>query len=160
MTRAGLAGALSFVSVTLAAPMAMTPAGAPETGPVSDDRAISVGGWEVISVEWNGKPVDKDVLSMLHVDFRADGSWTVRFKRIPVAEGRSTNRQDRSPKTFDMETLGSEEIAPRRYVGIYRLDGDVRVLCIAADGSPRPEDFSAPRRSGRMLVTLRRAMQP
>jgi len=36
----------------------------------------------------------------------ADGSWAVLLRRIPVAEGRSTIRQDVSPKTFEMETLG------------------------------------------------------
>jgi hypothetical protein len=61
----------------------------------------------------------------------ADGSWAVLLRRIPVAEGRSTTRQDVSPKTFEMETLGSDRIKPSRCLGIDRLDGDVRVLCIA-----------------------------
>ena len=79
------------------------------------------------------------------------------MRRIPVAEGTSTNRQDVSPKTFEMETLGSEGIEPARYAGIYRLDGDTGVLCIVPAGMPRPDGFAAPRHSGRMLVTLERA---
>jgi uncharacterized protein (TIGR03067 family) len=133
------------------APRAEPPATAP------DDRVVSVGSWDVVAVEWEGKPVDPGLLSMLQVAYKADGRWAVLFKRMPVAEGRSTNHQDVSPKTFEMETLGSERIEPRRYVGIYKFDGDTRTLCIAAEGQPRPDDFTAGRRSGRMLVSLRRA---
>jgi uncharacterized protein (TIGR03067 family) len=75
-------------------------------------------------------------------------------------EGTSTNRQEESPKTFEMETLGSQSIKPKRYRGIYRLDGDTRVLCIAPDGKPGPDQFKAPKRSGRMLVTLKRVPGP
>jgi uncharacterized protein (TIGR03067 family) len=129
----------------------------PGSRAAADDRAISVGRWEVMSVEWNGRPVDAEILAMLRVDFQADGSWSVLFKSIPVVQGKSSNRQDVSPKTFEIETLGSEGIKPSRYTGIYRLDGDTRVLCMAPDGEPRPDEFAAPRHSGRMLVTLSRA---
>lgn len=100
------------------------------------------------------------MLARLQVVFRADGSWVVLLRRIPVAEGKSTNQQDESPKTFEMETLGSESIKPSRFRGIYRLDGDTRVFCIVPDGKPRPDEFSAPRHSDRMLVTLKRAKKP
>ena len=126
---------------------------------VPDDRVISVGHWNVVAVEWDGEPVDEELLSRLQVVFQADGSWAVLLRRIPVAEGKSTNRQDDFPKTFEIETLGSEGIAPSRYKGIYRLDGDTRVFCMAPDGEPRPNEFSAPRHSGRMLVTLQRATE-
>lgn len=59
-----------------------------------------------------------------------------------------------------METLGSEGIKPRRYSGIYKIDGDRRVLCIAPAEEPRPDEFSAPSLSNRMLVTLNRVSKP
>jgi uncharacterized protein (TIGR03067 family) len=129
---------------------------APVAPPVADDRAISAGRWEVVSVEWDGKPVAPDFLKFLQVAYEPDGSWSVLFRNRVVAQGTSANDQTRSPRTFEMATLGSDGIAPLRYAGIYRLDGDSRVLCIVPDGTPRPDAFSAPRRSGRMLVTLRR----
>lgn len=143
-------------AVVLVAPVAAQQAAAP---PAADDRAISVGRWRVVSVEWNGKPVDPEILALLQVVYRADGSWAVLFKKLPVAEGKSTHCQEVSPKTFEMETLGSEGIKPSRYTGIYRIDGDTRVLCLAPDGEPRPDEFAAPRHSGRMLVTLERAVK-
>lgn len=133
-----------------------TPARSWDTPAAADDRALSAGLWNVAAVEWDGKPVDPELIKLLQVHFRADGTWAVLFRSRPVAEGKSTNRQDTSPKTFEMETLGSGRIAPSRYTGIYRLDGDTSVLCISSAAKPRPDDFTAPKRSGRMLVTLER----
>lgn len=141
---------------------AMTRAGVPaaEAAPVHDDRSMSVGCWDVVAAEWEGEPVDRELLARLQVVFRVDGSWTVLHTRVPVAEGTSTNHQEQSPKTFEMETLGSEGVEPSRYRGIYRLDGDTRVLCIVPEGEPMPDDFTAPMHSDRMLVTLRRTTKP
>ncbi|MFM7291962.1 MAG: hypothetical protein ACKO6B_12135 [Planctomycetia bacterium] len=119
-----------------------------------------MGRWAVASVEWDGRPVDPGFLSLFQVLYAADGSWAVMFRSISVAEGTSTNHQELSPKTFEMETLGSQGIKPARYWGIYRLDGETRVLCIAPDGKPRPDQFEAPKRSNRMLVTLKRVPTP
>jgi uncharacterized protein (TIGR03067 family) len=130
------------------------PAG--ESGP-ADDREVSAGHWDVAAVEWDGSHLDQEWLARLRIVYQADGSWAVFLRRLPVAEGRSTNRQDVTPKTFKMETLGSEGIKPSRFHGIYRLDGDTSTLCIVREDAPRPAEFSAPRNSGRMLVTLRRA---
>jgi uncharacterized protein (TIGR03067 family) len=125
-----------------------------------DDRAVSVGRWDVVAVEMNGKPVDPELVTMLKVVYRADGSWSVLFKSLTVAEGTSRNNQDATPKTFEMETLGSEKIKPCRYAGIYRIEGDSRLLCFVSDGMARPDTFAAPQRSCRVLVTLRRASEP
>lgn len=148
-----LAGGLAVVAVAVGNFPRACSGDAP---PAADDRALSAGVWRVAAVEWDGKPVDRDMLDLVQVHFRADGSWAVLFRNRPVAEGRSTHRQDTSPKTFEMETLGSERIEPSRYTGIYRLDGDKSTLCIAPAARPRPDDFTAPKRSGRMLVTLER----
>lgn len=141
----------------LVAAMAVARAQSRDAAGVPDDRALSVGRWDVVAVEWDGRPVERELLAMFQVIYRADGSWAVLFKRMPVAEGTSTNHQDTAPKTFEMQTLGSEAIKPVRNTGIYRIDGDTRVLCMVREGSPRPDEFSAPRHSGRMLVTLARA---
>ena len=157
MTAASFVIRASIAAVVL---MASACAQSPDSGATRDDRAISMGRWEVRAVEVNGKPVDPELVAMLQVVYQADGYWAVFFKSLPVAEGRSTNRQDQSPKTFEMETLGSESMKPVRYTGIYKFDGDTRVLCFVPDGKPRPDEFLSPRRSGRVLVTLRRPAEP
>lgn len=131
-----------------------------DAAPATDDRSISVGRWDVVAAEWDGSPVDQELLSRIQVVFHADGSWLVLFRSIPMAEGMSVNRQEKSPKTFEMQIVGSEDTKPSRFTGIYRFDGDTRVLCFVPDGKPRPEEFSAPRHSDRMLVTLKRAQLP
>lgn len=156
---AGLLATAVLLCAAVVSPLAR-PEDRPAAAAAPDDRAISVGCWTVTSVEWNGKPMDPEILELLEVAFQADGSWAVRFKNIPVVEGKSTNRQDDSPKTFEIETLGSEGIEPSRYTGIYRIDGEIRVLCFVPAGEPRPAEFTAPRHSGRMLVTLARARRP
>jgi uncharacterized protein (TIGR03067 family) len=123
---------------------------------VADDRAASAGVWDVVKVEMNGKRLDDEFVAMLKIAYQSDGAWTVLFKGLVVGEGRSQNDPDTNPKTFEMETRGGTKTKPRRYTGIYRIEGDSRELCFVSDGMPRPDDFTAPRKSGRILVTLRR----
>jgi len=151
--------AISGGIVVAAALTAILPGDGPRGGASAppDDRDLSAGRWNVAAVEWDGRAVDPEWLARLLVVYRPDGSWAVFLRRIPVAEGTSTNRQDVSPKTFEMRTLGSERIEPRRFRGIYRIEGDTRTLCIVRDGTPMPDGFTAPRGSRRMLVTLTRA---
>jgi len=122
-----------------------------------DDRAASIGLWDVVSVEVNGRQVDPELVALLQVVYRADGSWSVRFKGLPLADGTSTNDQAATPKTFEMETLASGHSTPLKYTGIYKLEDDTRQLCFVEAGQPRPDTFTAPRESRRVLVTLRRA---
>ena len=123
----------------------------------ADDRAVSVGMWDVQTVEVNGKQIDPELVALLQVAYREDGSWSVLFKGLPLAEGTSTNDQAAHPKTFEMETLASEHSAPQKVTGIYRLEDDTRQLCFVEAGQPRPDTFTAPRGSRRVLVTLRRS---
>lgn len=139
---------LAAASCLFAAPVPAAPA---------DDRALSVGLWDVVAVEANGREIDPELVALLRVAYRADGSWSVLFKGLTLAEGTSTNDQAAAPKTFEMETPAGEHARPQRYVGIYRLDDDVRMLCFVEEGKPRPDEFAAPRGSGRVLVQLRRS---
>lgn len=122
----------------------------------ADDRASSVGLWDVASVEMNGHEVDAEIAALLQVDYRADGSWAVLFKGLSLVEGTSTHDQEAVPKTFDAETRAGENAQPQKYVGIYRIEDDARVLCFVEEGKPRPDAFAAPRGSGRLLVRLKR----
>jgi uncharacterized protein (TIGR03067 family) len=137
----------AFLLATSLAPVSSSP----------DDRAASVGSWDVVAVVMNGRPVVPEITSMLQIAYREDGSWTVFFKGMAVGEGTSENDPDSSPKTFEMQTLGGTKTPPRKYSGIYKLEGDTRQLCFVIAGVPRPDEFRAPRGSGRILVTLKRA---
>jgi len=113
--------------------------------------------WDVVAVEVDGKQVDPEMVALLQVAYREDGSWSVLFKGLPLAEGTSTNDQAATPKTFEMATLAREHATPVKYTGIYRLTDDTRQLCFVEAARPRPDTFTAPRGSRRVLVTLQRA---
>lgn len=125
-----------------------------------DDRTVSVGLWDVVAVEMNGREFDRELVTLLRVDFRADGRWSVLFRSLPLVDGTSTNDQTADPKTFEVETLARPPAKPARYVGIYRFEGDARRLCFVEEGRPRPDTFTAPAGSGRLLVKLARAARP
>lgn len=132
---------------------------APEPAPPDPDRTVSVGLWQVVAVEVNGRPVDADIAAMLAVVYAADGRWRVLFKSIPVAEGVSSNDPSTTPKSFVMQTRGPPDGSREgdRYVGIYELQGDVRRFCFVPADKPRPDGFTSSRGSGRILVTLVRS---
>jgi uncharacterized protein (TIGR03067 family) len=144
------------VLLTVVLGMACWPPVSWATDTRTDDRAISVGRWRVVAVDMNGREIDPEMIALLEVAYREDGSWAVLFKGLTLAEGTSTNDQDASPKTCDMETAAGEHSRPQKYVGIYRIEADVRWLCFVEAGKPRPDEFVAPRGSGRMLVKLQR----
>lgn len=123
----------------------------------SDDRTVSAGHWDVIAVEINGRKLEGEIAAMLQLAYRENGSWALLFKGLPLTEGTSTIDPDATPKSFEMETVTGGETMPRKFLGIYRSEGDSRQLCFVEDGAPRPDTFTAARGSERILVTLKRA---
>lgn len=123
---------------------------------LEDDRAASAGRWRIVSAELNGRQVDPGFTALLSVVYAADGTWTVFFKTLPVAEGTSNVNQAADPKTFEMTTLGSHASAGRRYRGIYEMRGGSRRMCFVPADRPRPTDFSTAPASERLLVSIER----
>ncbi|MCX7414132.1 MAG: TIGR03067 domain-containing protein [Planctomycetia bacterium] len=121
-----------------------------------DDRAVSAGRWRIVSAELNGRQIDRQFTAMLSVSYAADGTWTVFFKTIPVAEGTSSPNQAADPKSFNMATLGSGTNSGRRYRGIYEIQGNTRRMCFVPADRPLPADFSTAPASDRLLVSMER----
>jgi len=125
---------------------------------LEDDRAVSAGRWRIVSAELNGRPVDPGFTAPLSVVYAADGTWTVFFKTLPVAEGTSSVDQAADPKTFELTTLGSNASPGRRYRGIYEMRGGSRRICFVPAERPRPTDFSTAPASERLLVSIERVV--
>ena len=123
---------------------------------LQDDRAVSAGRWRIVSAELNGRLVDPGLTAPLSVVYAADGTWTVFFKTLPVAEGTSSVDQAADPKTFEMTTLGSHASPGRRYRGIYEMRGGSRRICFVPADRPRPTEFSTAPASERLLVSIER----
>lgn len=114
------------------------------------------GTWEVTQMIENGVPVGSDVLRNRYV---ADSRFTIagntiRFVRPDkgVRKLAFVSGQSAGPRTIDL--AGTESIGSR---GIYAVDGDVLLLCLAApEASERPRGFASPSGSNQLLVVLQR----
>jgi uncharacterized protein (TIGR03067 family) len=60
-----------------------------------------------------------------------------------------------TPRALDLVPDGGPN-RDRRYLGIYRLEGDELTICVADPGEPRPTSFDAPAGSKRTLQTFKR----
>lgn len=61
-----------------------------------------------------------------------------------------------SPRRIDYENLEGPN-ARRKQAGIFRVDGDVLEICMAAPGKPRPSEFASSKGDGRSYTSWRRA---
>jgi uncharacterized protein (TIGR03067 family) len=61
----------------------------------------------------------------------------------------------RGPEAIDL-VPDSGPLAGETIRGLYRLEADRLVLCLAAPGRDRPNEFAADEGSEQVLVTLRR----
>jgi uncharacterized protein (TIGR03067 family) len=127
------------------------------------------GSWIVTSVVQDGQPVpDDDVRRMRHVV--AGNRHTFQFADFRFTGVHRLHPAER-PKAIDIVLTGGLLDAPTlpesvpagepagtnsACRGIYERRGDVLKLCVAF-GRPRPDAFSSPAGSGRMLVVYRRA---
>ena len=88
-----------------------------------------------------------------------DGTWTLRVDGKAIASGTSTFDPQANPKTIDF-TPENGETKGELYLGIYELGPQVRRLCFAPPGKPRPEAFQTRMGDGRILVTFERQDNP
>jgi uncharacterized protein (TIGR03067 family) len=107
--------------------------------------------WKYVSIEVEGNAVpterfedDRLVLKGKQSTATAQGN-TVHgtFKIDPSVK----------PKTIDI-TITDGPGKDNSLKGIYELDGDTQKICWAAPGKPRPTEFEAKAKSGRMLQVL------
>jgi uncharacterized protein (TIGR03067 family) len=60
------------------------------------------------------------------------------------------------PTLIDLTTVFPDNATRLHTSGIYSLQGDVLMYCIAAPGCPRPTEFATTAGDGRTLVVLKR----
>lgn len=114
------------------------------------------GTWVVTQAIFDGQETAPEVAGSIrrvvegdHVVWQRDGK--------PFAGTRIELDPTREPKTIDVFPDGGPNRG-QRAPGIYRLEGDTLVLCMAPPDGTRPDAFEAPSGSGRSLMTFRRAV--
>lgn len=120
----------------------------------ADDKKAVQGVWMYESMEWNGKKVDAEQISMTTSTFDGD-KYTVKIGDKVTASGTFKIDPTKSPKTVDVtitEGDGKGNVLP----GIYKIDGDTLTTCINLQGADRPTEFKSAERSGVSLVVSKR----
>jgi uncharacterized protein (TIGR03067 family) len=128
--------------------------GAEKKKAVQDELEHFAASWKFVSIDVEGNSVpaemfQEDRLILKGKEFTSTVRGTTThgtFKINPTA----------SPKTIDI-TFTDGPGKDNTQKGIYELDGDTQKICWAAPGKPRPTEFEAKPKSGRMLQVLEKA---
>jgi uncharacterized protein (TIGR03067 family) len=144
---------LAFLGVLAAAALTLA-AGGPKS-----DKDLIQGDWEIVSFERNGKQVQDAVGDVYRF---AGGKVLIMEKDDPceTCEFVVALFPDQNPKEIDFKYTGTEleDIAAGEDTmkGIYQLDADKFVLCIAGGGDDRPTEFKTEEGQEPDLLVLKR----
>lgn len=122
---------------------------------VRSELARFQGSWQLLYAETDGVAAPAERLAQIQVRFEGS-SHTVRYGDQVVAE-KIAFRIDptRSPSWVEdrLPAEGGKESVIR---GIYQLDGDLLISCVAQTDGPRPTAFDTKPQSGQTLRIFRR----
>lgn len=123
---------------------------------IKQDRKKYFGEWEFMSLVVDGNELSAENVKRFKVVNGADGTWSISVDGDIKLQGTSEIDPTRQPKTVDL-TVTVGDGAGEKILGIYEFpDGDTRRICFAQQGKERPDEFSSPASSGRILGLLKR----
>jgi len=127
-----------------------------DQGPsAGDDRALIQGTWQLLYAESEGRSAPAERVRVIRVEIKK-GTHSVYFGDQCVAHDvRFTIDPQATPKTTD-DTLNDGPDAGKQIHGIYELDGDTLISCVAKVGQDRPREFVAKPGSGHTLRFFKR----
>jgi uncharacterized protein (TIGR03067 family) len=109
------------------------------------------GTWQLVSATRDGKDTPKDVVKKIRVVIK-DNKHSVYFgDEIVAKEVPFTIDPKANPKTVVDKLPDGKEIK-----GIYKLDGDTLISCVAEVGKDRPSEFASKPGSGHTLRVFKR----
>ncbi|HEY2158644.1 MAG TPA: TIGR03067 domain-containing protein [Isosphaeraceae bacterium] len=127
---------------------------APPDGPGADEPAKHQGTWTVVSQVRDGKEAPADVVRSIRRVVEGDHvTWTRDGKSF--AGTKIEYDVTRTPHALDLIPDGGPNRG-KHVLGIYKLESDELVICVADTDGPRPTDFDAPAGSKRTLQKFRR----
>ena len=128
----------------------------PEPAATRDELARFQGTWQLIAAESTGEKTPAERIKAVRVTI-AGNTHTVRFGEQIVAHDVSfAIDPSRSPKEVT-DTINDGPNRGNQIRGIYNLEGDTLISCVAPVGKDRPTAFSAAPGSGWTLRVFRRA---
>jgi uncharacterized protein (TIGR03067 family) len=109
------------------------------------------GTWQLVSATKDGKETPKDVVKKIRVVIRGNKHSVYLGDEIVAKEIQFTIDPKKNPKTTTDKLPDGKEIK-----GIYKLDGDTLISCVAGAGKDRPCEFVSMPGSGHTLRTFKR----
>ncbi len=107
--------------------------------------------WKFVSIEVEGNAVPADKFEDDRLVLK--GKQSTSTVQGNTVHGTFKIDPSAKPKTIDI-TITDGPGKDNSLKGIYELDGDTQKICWAAPGKPRPTEFEAKAKSGRMLQVL------
>ena len=127
----------------------------PKGTPAKEELAKFQGTWQLISAEKEGKQAPEERVNSIRVTIK-DNTHTVRIGEEVVAHDVSfVIDPSKSPKETT-DTINEGPDKGKEILGIYRLEEDTLISCVAPVGKPRPTKFAAKAGSGSTLRIFRR----
>ena len=143
------------VGLFCAAAVPLAAAGDAKEEAIKKDRMKYEGVWQVVSLEIDGNKPDEQGAKKITVANEADGKWTLEADGKVIARGTSEIDPTKKPKAIDLTQKEADD-TEKTFLGIYEIGDDERKVCYAKPGMERPDDFSVPAGSGRILAVLKR----
>jgi uncharacterized protein (TIGR03067 family) len=143
---------ITGLALLLAITTACATVGAPGPKETRKPTDPPSGEWEVLKWEKNGRvQVEfRDRPSDMTMRF-APTKWITLDGKFPVEERAGYYKNG---EAFEIDLSPGNPKSVMR--GIWKIDGDTLLLCLAARGADRPTEFTAPKDSKRSLWTLKR----
>ena len=126
---------------------------------VKDELAKFQGTWQLVAAEKDGERTPEERTRPIRVTITGN-THTVRFGDQVVAHDVSFAIDPAKRPRQVTDTINTGESKGKQILGIYRLEGDTLVSCVAPIGSPdRPTTFAAGAGSGHTLRVFRRVRE-
>jgi uncharacterized protein (TIGR03067 family) len=123
---------------------------ADEDGIKAELRCLE-GTWQLVSATKDGKETPKDVVKKIRVVIKDNKHSVYSGNEIVAKEIPFTLDPKKKPKTTTDKLPDGKELN-----GIYNLDADTLISCVAELGKDRPSEFAAKPGSGHTLRVFKR----
>ena len=85
-----------------------------------------------------------------------EARYTIRDGGKVLVEATFKLDPSKKPKTFDLTITSEGDNKGKTQLGVYKIDGDTLMFCIAPFDGARPTEFASEKGSGRILTTYKR----
>jgi uncharacterized protein (TIGR03067 family) len=113
---------------------------------VEGDAKLMQGEWEFTAQTGEGIEVPASLLKQTRLTIDGD-TFRVTSGGEVVQEGTQTIDSAQTPKAVDVTVTGGNDKG-KKWLGIYKIDGDTVTLCFDPTGKKRPTEFKAEKGSG------------